>query len=1315
VRLLDVLLGSERGPAHALAAVLYAVNPLVVVYISRASGTLLALAVLPWLMLAVVRGVREPRSWQWPVLIGLMAALSGGGINAAQVAWIALAPVALLIWEATVGRAGRSAAFQFGLRAAVCAFAGAAWWLIPAILQGSYGADFLRFTELPQTIWATTSASESLRLLGYWPMYLGTGYGAAAPVMQVGQSYLFDPLVIIGTFVVPVAALLGLRSTSRWFYAPFFALLACASVTIMAAGFPQGTALRHLLTAAYNHLQVTQFLRTSYKAAPMLALSLAILAGLWARDLVSRLKRPRSLGRQAVVPGLGLLLLGLSALVWALPLFTGRAIDRPLAYNRVPPAWPEALRASARAGGANARTLVLPGELYGYYVWGRTWDSIAPALARSPVTIRQASRYADPRSAELLDMLDDQVQQGRLVPGELAPLLRLLGVGQVLTASDALDSQSGGSGPADVAQSLSNQPGFSAPVATYGPSHTFAPAPGRDGPVWRVPEIRRYRSPRPAGLVHLDTAGPATILDGGPGGIIELAADGRLAAGNPLFYAADLSRRQLAALVQSGARLVFSDSNRRQVVARSYTTQDVGPTLTASAPIPAGASFWDLFPEAGPRAQTVASYSGLADLVAPQPFGAQLFPAFAPYAALDGRLGTSWMPDTALPPSQLWMQLRLDSPRQIGAITLVPKLAPGISPLRVGISVNGGPERDVALHSGPNRLNVNASGVRTLRFRLLDEVISDLPLGSGGLEEIGIPGVTPIRRTLVLPTLLTSALGGMNLSRSSLELALTRTTSDFPTLVGSQQGEPLGQLEKGSDAESGISRLVTLPSGRRFSVSGWATVSPSASDATLDALTGSAPGWVMTSSSRFDGLPSSRASAAFDGRPSTAWVGNLISHPTSQSGQSTWQGALDLPYPWLAIRGPRMVELSTLRLVPGPARYSSPAVVQLITDAGPTGPLRVGSDGLVRLPSPVRTRSLLVRIRAVHPATGLAGARLLSAVAVSDVVSPFKPPSPRRHGPLNTACGALTLVGPSGTVALRVFGTVQQLDRNTPLRLAGCGPSSAVALPGGQSQITVPPGAVFRPDHLLLDSAAPVPLVSPRPPAIARLEGPLPANDIPASATLPASGRGWLVLGESFSRGWRASCGGDAGGERSLGPPVPIDGYANGWALVSPCRHVSFRFAPQRTADIAYLVSLISIPIGLALVLLSRRRRSVPTPRLQRDHAPDRVVQLGWFDSIVVGAVATIVLGFLFAIPLGPLAVPILRRGTTPRWLFSVGGALLLAVPIAYLNSLPANPGGYDFHYAYDNLVGHWLAVGGICAIAAGSLLQLASRNHQSR
>ncbi|MFL5823179.1 MAG: alpha-(1-_3)-arabinofuranosyltransferase family protein, partial [Solirubrobacteraceae bacterium] len=178
VRLLDVLLGSERGPAHALAAVLYAVNPLVVVYISRASGTLLALAVLPWVMLAVVGGVWEPRSWQWPVLIGLIAALSGGGINAAQVAWIALAPVALLIWEATVGRAGRGAAFQFGLRATVCAFAGAAWWLIPAILQGSYGADFLRFTELPQTIWATTSASESLRLLGYWPMYLGTGYGA---------------------------------------------------------------------------------------------------------------------------------------------------------------------------------------------------------------------------------------------------------------------------------------------------------------------------------------------------------------------------------------------------------------------------------------------------------------------------------------------------------------------------------------------------------------------------------------------------------------------------------------------------------------------------------------------------------------------------------------------------------------------------------------------------------------------------------------------------------------------------------------------------------------------------------------------------------------------------------------------------------------------------------------------------------------------------------------------------------------------------------------------------------------------------------
>ena len=53
-------------------------------------------------------------------------------------------------------------------------------------------------------------------------------------------------------------------------------------------------------------------------------------------------------------------------------------------------------------------------------------------------------------------------------------------------------------------------------------------------------------------------------------------------------------------------------------------------------------------------------------------------------------------------------------------------------------------------------------------------------------------------------------------------------------------------------------------------------------------------------------------------------------------------------------------------------------------------------------------------------------------------------------------------------------------------------------------------------------------------------------------------GPSWLVLGQSFSKGWEASCDG-----RSLGEPRPINGYANGWRAPADCRSVAFDFAPQ--------------------------------------------------------------------------------------------------------------------------------------------------------
>ena len=58
VRLLDALLGRPRGVAHLVAGALYAINPFVMTYADRTTVTLLAVAVLPWLLLRCTGGFR---------------------------------------------------------------------------------------------------------------------------------------------------------------------------------------------------------------------------------------------------------------------------------------------------------------------------------------------------------------------------------------------------------------------------------------------------------------------------------------------------------------------------------------------------------------------------------------------------------------------------------------------------------------------------------------------------------------------------------------------------------------------------------------------------------------------------------------------------------------------------------------------------------------------------------------------------------------------------------------------------------------------------------------------------------------------------------------------------------------------------------------------------------------------------------------------------------------------------------------------------------------------------------------------------------
>jgi hypothetical protein len=192
-----------------------------------------------------------------------------------------------------------------------------------------------------------------------------------------------------------------------------------------------------------------------------------------------------------------------------------------------------------------------------------------------------------------------------------------------------------------------------------------------------------------------------------------------------------------------------------------------------------------------------------------------------------------------------------------------------------------------------------------------------------------------------------------------------------------------------------------------------------------------------------------------------------------------------------------------------------------------------------------------------------------------------------------------------------------------------------------------------------------------------------------------------LVLGESYSSGWRAYCDG-----RSLGKPRVVDGYSNGWTAAPPCTRVRFAFAPDRPVHLIQLASALICLLLLVFVLLrpGRRADDAPTEACWPERPQPGVAVP---RALALGLLAAAVLGFCFSLRSG-LAIfagvtLVAWRGVPARALALAAGILLaLLVPALYLLFPAENLGGYNPAYAGDHIAGHWAAV------AAYTLLLLA-------
>lgn len=809
VRLLDALLERPRGVPALVAGTLVIANPYVVVFANRTSVTLLAYALLPWLLLCVQRGLREPRGWWWPAALALLVTSLGGGVNAAVAGWVLLGPALLIVYEAGTGGVAWRDAGRFLLRVLPLTALASAWWIAPILVQIGYGVDFLPFTEPAGAIWTSTSMSESLRLMGFWVTYLGVGYGAQLqPAFDTAPTLLGAQGLIVASFVVPGLAIAGFAWTRRWRYGPFFAALALLALLVMFTGFPDGAPLRRALHWSYDRAELVQFLRTTYKAGPLLALALACLAGVAAGVLWERLRGRIALAVAASVVATTLVV------GWAWPLFEGRAVDGQIAFDSVPEGWEQAAADVDDELPRGTRALVLPGQVFPFYRWGGTQDALLPALTDRPVSVRGVVPYADLRAVDLLWGTDALVQQQRALPGQLGPLIRLMGAGEVIAASDDDRDRSGAVDPRVAQAQLERAADLSSPRRFFG-------------------AVRAYPVTGSPGLVRVQPLGGPLVVDGSAATLAGLAAFGALPRERAILYAADQTAGELRRAARGGAEIVVGDSNRRRVILPSQPRQAEGATLAADAEIPRDGAVLNPFADRGTEAQTVAVYDGAAALTAPFSPSFVQFPEHRPFAAFDGDPATWWSAERNFDDDRRWIEIDFGRRIDVPSLELLPQREARTELTAVEIAGRRYPVRP-----GWNRLPVGLRDVDKLRVAIagVDGPPTTRTRGPGAIAELRIPGVR-VRERLRPPVVATRALAGADLTHAPLVFLFERTTGNDPfhrraridpdaTSVPSGDSQSAALVAAADDGEQSIARRFQLPAARRWHADGWVTVAP---------------------------------------------------------------------------------------------------------------------------------------------------------------------------------------------------------------------------------------------------------------------------------------------------------------------------------------------------------------------------------------------------------------------------------------------------------------------------------------------------------
>ncbi|MGW5862360.1 alpha-(1-_3)-arabinofuranosyltransferase domain-containing protein [Streptomyces sp. NPDC055239] len=1165
------------GASRLLGAVAFALWPTFTIVVGSTSAAALPGALLPWVLLPLTNDRISARS---AALRSALVIPFMGGVNAAATL-ASLLPVGLYLLSRPNGPRKRKL-ITWWVPGVILA---TAWWMVPLLMLGIYGENFLPYVETSATTTGTMSATEALRGAGNWVAYLHFGEAW----LPAGWAVATSVIVVVCSAFAAAIGLAGLARRDmperRWLV---LTVLSVVLVTLAGYGGAFGAPFHETMQSWLNGWLVP--FRNIYKFQTGLALALVFglmhVVGVAAQTRGVRPVRGR---RYAPLIAAVLVLPGL-----AFPYLNG-SILQPGSFKKLPTYW-QTTSDWLKKYSPDSRALVVPATAHGIYTWGSPIDQPLDVLADSRWAQRDYVPFGTPGNRRAMDAVEQALATGGEVTG-LRDYLSRAGMYYVVVRNDLDPDQIGNVPTATVKRTL-EESGYKR-ITGFGPTETGGIIPN-DTPLQveglyprqRAVEIYAPGSggQRP-GQAGIKPVSNTAVVSGGPESLLQLSADPSMRDRPSVLTGDNHPGVGTPALQAVGDGLRRADTRFGLVSSNTSYTYTPGERNASGALQDAGKKPHQILPTEGIEHQTTAELRGAKSVTASS-YGNWLFhlPQYDPVNAFDGNPDTAWAEGSPGKPKGAWIKAEFRSKESIPSsikVTPLPQDGVRAAPTRVRVETEQGTRTSPLQPNGMRQsIKVPAGESSWLKVTILDAQIGREGLTGAGFSEITVPGVR-VTKLLQLP------------QDTGASARVPDEGAEATTYSMHRSSDPSALSPV--NAESGLHRRFSTPAEGEYEVKASAVaVQGDELDKLLYKVAPEQKDQIIASAKSTSKLGGSLSPRNLtDGDLTTAWI------------------AGDNPEITLKWKGKQEIDEIVL-----PAAGGLSTRPEKIEISSPDGAAIAGVDenGNARF-APITTDELTITITQTAPLTvhnPVADAQLQLPVGLTEVYVPaldkYRTKQPPASDTFELACGEGPMLAIDGKLhATSAKGSVRDLTERRPIEVTLCSRGSentTVSLGSGEHTVEAGDAGPIA----LMD----VSMTQGTPGEVDNESRSLNIKDWLGDRrelTVGAGASSYLSTYENINDGWKATLNG-----KELSS-VRLDGWQQGFLIPKgEGGTVKLSYEPSRIYEIGLIGGGVAILALIALVLYRRREPNPDGP----DVTPPA-------PGLILGTVALTLVGVVIA------------------------------------------------------------------------------------